>query len=126
MLNRLHTIFSFRRHFWAIAVVQLLVMVMFAVPVCCYELEPDHEKAGISQSAKSNDAEQNKCPCCPNENKADSANCSTCGYCSYHGPLTTVNSTDYIPSTAQLVSREQFSMLPDVYIPIFVPPQNLA
>jgi len=103
-------------------------MLMLAVPVCCYELDPDREKVSVSQIAKANDADHDKCPCCPDENKADSGNntCSTCSYCTYYAPLTPLISANYNPSVAPLISPERFTMLTDVHIPIFVPPQNLA
>lgn len=105
--------------------VQLLVMVMLAVPACCYESGADHEKSGISLTAGANDADHDKCPCCPDENKTASDNCSTCSYCSYYAPLTTAISTNYDTYVAPLISPEQFTKLTDVHIPIFVPPQNL-
>jgi hypothetical protein len=127
-LNRLPNIITKRLYRRTIALVQVIVMVMLAVPVCCYELELDHEKAGIGQSAKANDADHSNCPCCPEEKKTDSNNdnCSTCSYCTYYTPLTTVISINYDPSVAPLIFQEQFTKLTDVHIPIFVPPQNLA
>jgi len=126
--NRLHNIISRRLYRRTIALVQLLFMVMLAVPAFCYELKPDHEKAGVSQTAKEQDANHDKCPCCPDENKADSDNdgCSTCSYCTYYTPLTPVISTNYAPSTARLIFPEQYKKMTDVHIPIFVPPQNLG
>jgi len=108
--------------------VQVIVMVMLAVPACCYELEPDHGKASISQTAKTNDADHDNCPCCPDEDNTDSNNdsCSSCSYCSYYAPLTSQISTHYDPSVAPLIFPEQFTKLSDVHIPIFIPPQNLA
>ena len=106
--------------------VQVVVMVMLAVPVCCYELVPEEEKTAISQTAKAIDDDHDECPCCPDENKADAGSCSTCSYCSYYAPLIPALSTNYDPSVAQLIFREQFTKLLDVHIPIFVPPQNLA
>lgn len=121
-----HNIISGRHYRKAIAMVQLLVMLMLAVPVCCYELAPEHEKTGISQTANANDAGHDKCPCCPDDKTTDIANCATCSYCSYYAPLTPAISTSYNPSAVQLIYPEQFTKLADVHIPIFVPPQNLA
>jgi hypothetical protein len=127
-LGILHNIISRRLYRRTIALVQVIVMVMLAVPACCYELEPDHEKSGISQSANANDADRDKCPCCPDENKADSDSdtCSSCSYCAYYAPLTPLISTNYNPSVAPLIFPEEFTKLSDVHIPIFIPPQNLA
>lgn len=127
-LGILHNNISQRLYRRIIALVQVMVMVMLAVPACCYELEPDHEKSSISQTAKANEADHDKCPCCPDENKADSDNdtCSTCSYCTYYAPLTPLISTNFDPAIAPLIFPEEFTKLPDVHIPIFIPPQNLA
>lgn len=108
--------------------VQIMIMVMLAVPACCYELEPDHEKAGIGQSMKTTNADQDECPCCPDENTTDSNadTCSTCSYCSLYAPLIPVISTNYDPAIVPLIAPNQFTKLTDVHIPIFVPPQNLV
>ena len=125
-LSTVHNLISQRLYRRAIALVQIMVMVMLAVPAYCYEPESDHEKAGVSQTAKVNDADHDTCPCCPDENTTDSDTCSSCSYCNYYAPLTPVISTNYNPSIAPLIAPEQFTKLADVHIPIFVPPQNLA
>ena len=124
--NRLHNIRPLCRR--AIALVQILVMLVLAVPVCCYELESSHEKKSISQSVNGTDADQGNCPCCPDEGKTDSDadSCSTCIYCTYYAPLTSVITANYDPSITPLDTPEQFAKLTDVHLPIFVPPQNLA
>ena len=111
----------------AIALVQLVVMVMLAVPVCCYELGPEQGKSKVGVSAAAFDSNHDDdCPCCPEENKAGDGDCSTCSYCSVYTPLTSVFSLVYAPSVAKLQSREPLTKLLEVHIPIFVPPQNLA
>jgi hypothetical protein len=125
---RLHITISHRLKLKMIALVQVVVMVMLAVPASCYDKEPDHEKVSSSQSGKTIDDVQSNCPCCPDENKSDSDNdsCSTCSYCTYYAPSTPIIITKYDPFTAPLIAPEQFTKLTDVHIPIFVPPQNLA
>jgi hypothetical protein len=125
-LNRLHNIISRRLYRRAIALVQLLVMVMLVVPVCCYELGPEQGKSAISLTAGAIDVDHDECPCCPDENKTDADSCSTCSYCSYYAPLKPELATNHVPPLAQLDFREQFTKLPDVHIPIFVPPENFA
>lgn len=110
----------------AIALVQLLVMVMLAVPVCCYELGPEQGKSAISLTAGPIDVDHDECPCCPDENKTDVDSCQTCSYCSHYAPLTPELFTNHVPPGAQLIFREQFTKLPDVHTPIFVPPENFA
>lgn len=103
-------------------------MLMLAVPVCCYELESDHEKVSVSQTATDNNADHSNCPCCPDENKTDSDDdsCSTCSYCTFYAPLTPVITFNYGPSITPLNTPERFTKLTDVHLPIIVPPQNLA
>ena len=109
-----------------IALIQVIVMLMLAVPACCYELKSDHEKVSVSQAVKTIDAVHDECPCCPIENKSDSGACSTCSYCTYYAPLAPLISTHYDPSVSPLIFPEEFSKPSDVHIPIFIPPQNLA
>ena len=124
--NHPHNIVFRRLYRRAIALVQLLVIVMLAVPVCCYELAPEQGKAAISLAAGAMDVDHDKCPCCPDENKTGADSCSTCSYCSYYAPLTRELFTNHIPPGTQLIFREQFTKLLDVHIPIFVPPENFA
>lgn len=127
-LSLLHNIVSRRLHLRTIALVQLLVMVLLAVPACCYEVETGHEANSIGTTAGANDVDHGECPCCPDENKSGSSSdtCSTCSYCNYYAPLIPVISTNYEPSVTQLIIPEQFTKLTDVHLPIYVPPQNLA
>lgn len=126
-LGILHKIRSRRFYPRAIALVQVMVMLMLAVPACCYEIEPGHEQSSISQSDNKQD-DHDRCPCCPDENKADPENgsCSTCSYCTYYAPLTPLISTRYNPFVAPLLFSEKFTKLSEVHLPIFSPPQNLA
>ena len=119
---------SRRLYLRIIALVQVIVMVILAVPACCYEVEPNHEKVSVSQTAKTVDADHSDCPCCPDENKTDSDtdSCSTCSNCSYYAPLTPVIAFNYDPLITSLKTPEQFTKLTEVHLPIFVPPQNFA
>jgi hypothetical protein len=127
-LSLLHNSISRRLHLRTIALAQLLVMVLLAVPVCCYEVESGHEANSIGITAETNDVDRDKCPCCPEENKADSDtnSCSTCSYCTYYAPLTPVITSSYDPSITPLNTPEQFTKLTNVHPSIFVPPQNLS
>ena len=127
-LSILHNTKSRRLYLRITALIQVIVMVMLAVPACCYEVEPDHEKTSIRQTAKTTDADHSNCPCCPDDNKTDSDTdgCSTCSYCTFYAPLIPVITTNYDPSITPLIALEQFTKLVEVHLPIFVPPQNLA
>lgn len=127
-MSLLHNIISRRLHLRTIALAQLLVMLLLAVPACCYEVEPGHKADSIGITAGTNDVDHDKCPCCPDENKetTDFDTCSTCNYCTFYAPLTPLISTHYDPSVAPLIFPEEFTKLSEVHIPIFIPPQNLA
>ena len=125
-LKRFHNIISRRLYCRAIALIQLLVMVMLAVPVCCYELAREQGQFVISLTAETTAVGHDECPCCQDESKTDVDNCPTCSYCSYNAPLPPELFISPIPSRAQLIFCEQFSKLADVHIPIFVPPENFA
>jgi len=60
-LSILHNIIYRRLYRRTIALVQVVVMVMLAVPACCYELDNDHENASVSQTMKANNADHDKC-----------------------------------------------------------------
>lgn len=118
------------RHLYrrTIALVLLLVMVVLAVPACCYELALEQEGSCLSQGPEAVDTEHDSCPCCPDRDNTgtDTDNCSTCSYCSFYVPLTATPSSNYSPSVTQLTGREPFTKMPEVHISIFVPPQNRA
>jgi len=112
----------------AIALFQVLVLLALAVPACCYEPQSGHESAGISRGAETPNDSQDACPCCPDEGQpeSDTDTCSTCSYCTFHVPMTAQVSASYAPSTSPLIVLERLTRLPEVHIPILVPPQNLV
>lgn len=126
MLSKsLHKFNSGCLHRRLVALIQVVVMLMLALPIYCYgELSSPEKTTKVSTSEA---ADVDKCPCCPDEDRSDSDNCSACSYCSPYGPIfQQPPSTFYAPSVAQLTPCEQPTRLPDVHIPIFVPPQNFA
>lgn len=112
-----------------IASVQLIVMVMIAVPAFCYELTPDKGKQDICISAYAPDTHSDdnadQCPCCPDD-PSGTDNCAACSGCAFYTPLVSVPFVTYAPAVVQLEAPEHFTKLYEVLIPIFVPPQNLA
>lgn len=114
----------------AVALVQLVAMVMLAVPAFGYDFAQDRVKEEICQSAHANDSGQESgqdhCPCCPGDDQSEGDACSTCSNCAFFTPLVSAPSVAYAPCVAQLELFENFTKLREVHIPIFVPPQNLA
>jgi len=115
-----------RQHLRLIALVQLFVLVMLALSAFAHEPSSERGTSSVSLTAEADEAGGDECPCCPDENKSGDESCSTCSYCSCYAPLTLALSIDYYPAVAELIPREPFTKLPEVHIPIVVPPQNLA
>ena len=113
----------------AIALLQLLVMLMLAVPVWFDEVSAGTDGAVVVMAAGEHNADD-ACPCCPDECPDDTTGadtCSTCSYCSLHVPLNQpVPSPRYAPAVDLLRPFEQFTRLPEVHLEIFIPPQISA
>jgi hypothetical protein len=115
----------------SIALLQLLVMLVLAVPASSYDLGRDLGSSGVSVSAELADAGHVDCPCCPgdddsSEGKSDFDDCSTCSYCYFYTPLSSELIIRYAPSVARLTTPEEYFKPLEVHIPIDVPPQELA
>jgi hypothetical protein len=107
----------------AAALVQLLVLMMLAVPASCFDMKAGHEASGGSRTAGAADAGHDQRPCCSDENEPGSDGCSTCNYCSYNAPLMPETVAGHAPAAGRLAHLETPANIPDVHIPIFVPPQ---
>lgn len=106
--------------------IQLMIMVVLALPAYSYESGPEHDKQTICGHLETGDAGHDTCPCCPEDEEGGSDNCSACSHCSYYAPLFSLPSYRYLPSVGTLTVLESSRKLADVDIPIFVPPQNLV
>jgi hypothetical protein len=73
-----------------------------------------------------NTADQLPCSDCPCSGANHSECDSTCSCCSAMAPLPQLFSWNYAPTVEQLTATEPYWTLPQVYLPIFVPPQNLS
>ncbi len=63
------------------------------------------------------------CPCSDGEHGAGGCDAS-CSCCSCFAPLPQGVTIDFIPVVTSMIPFERFQTLPQVYLPIFVPPQN--
>lgn len=129
--SRTHKTFRHSTFCRTIALVQLLVLLLLAVPAQSYQVALEQGASHACFSAGSSTADHDECPCCPGKNsssedKNDPDSCSTCSYCSFFTPLTSATRVVYAPSVTALVSHEPLARLLDVHIPIFHPPQNHA
>jgi len=68
-----------------------------------------------------------QCPCCPLEHEENPDVCDSCINCLCHASLTIPHfRLTYNPVILDLKGSHPFRHLPDVYLPKFIPPQNLA
>lgn len=104
--------------------IQLMVMVLLAMPAYSYEPAQEHDKQHVGSHVETGQSDHDSCPCCPDDGGSD--NCSACSHCSSFAPLSSLPFYRYVPSVGTLTVPESFHRLPDVAIPIFVPPQNQA
>lgn len=125
-LIRLHNAMSRPFYRRTTLLVQFLVIVFLAMPAFGYEVKTGHQEPGVSITASAADFDHGQRPCCPDENRPDSDDCSTCSYCPYNAPLVSEIASGYAPAAGRLVHHGQPATVPDVHIPIFVPPQILA
>jgi len=67
------------------------------------------------------------CPCSDRHDaEGCDSSCSCCSCCSYHAPLPAPLAWSAAPPERSCRLRDPFQFLPEVYLPIFVPPQNRA
>ena len=94
------------------------------------------ESAHASQGQSASATEQNSgheisvsanSPCCPLEQHSDSDICDTCINCICHVSLAIQRfQFCYTPVIVDLKTSDPFRLMPEVYLPKFIPPQNLA
>ena len=113
-----------------VAALTLTVLMTLWVSVDCHAVGPKdaglHATTGKSLSAPGHP----DTPCCPvddHNHDADIDHCSSCLHCACNALLATQGVLlSYAPSVSSLDPIEQFNHLPEVYLQIFIPPQNLA
>jgi hypothetical protein len=66
------------------------------------------------------------CPC--NQNPDDEGLCGPCRYCACHAPLIAQPVHLACPTSQECIITflEPFEVLPEVYLSIFIPPQNIV
>ncbi len=108
----------------SIALILLLVMVSIALGgVACFGAD-SHAPNGVKASAVDSHGDA---PCCPDSGHSDGDHCQSCLSCPCHAPLAgDMLQFNHSPSFRLLSFFEHHTAPPDVYLPKFVPPQNLA
>lgn len=112
-------------HNQIIACVLIVIYLSLPVTLCAQSVVSDVE--GASAPAISSTANTSPLDTCPCSDGHDADCCDTTGCsCACHAPLGQKVLLAYAPVVVVLNFREPFWLLPQVYLAIFVPPQNLA
>ena len=124
-----HTLISLlRSRRRLIGLIPLLILLALSVSMECHAVGPrDAGVHGTSREPLS--AGQTDAPCCPMDghDHGDMDHCDSCLHCACHAPLMQfVTLLSYAPSLSLLNPGERSNQLPEVYLPIFSPPQNRA
>jgi hypothetical protein len=69
-------------------------------------------------------AADDHCPACPDASHSGADHCASSCFCSCHLSMTsTPVHIQHIPVVAEIIAFEAFTVLPEVYIAMFIPPQ---
>lgn len=123
---------SYSFHYRFVAFVMLLVMLMLATTGFCQESgEKENFSAKSVKSVNSNITTLMSAKtdhAFPDQNSDDGNRCDACRYCACHAPLISqsVHVTSPTSQRRVITSLEPFKVLPEVYLSIFIPPQNIV
>jgi hypothetical protein len=111
-----------------VATMTLMVIMTLFVSVNCHAVGP--RDAGLHATSNVlNALDHLDTPCCPvdDHDHADIDHCASCLHCACNAPLAAPGAVlSYAPSVSLLNPIDRFNHMPEVYLPIFIPPQNLA
>ncbi len=113
-----------------IAVVLLVAVAVMAGNGLCFARDTGHAletSCGTADEAAARANCGGDAPCCPDEDESSSDHCGSCLSCPCHAPLNSQGALlSYSPLVISLSFPEHLNAPPDVYRPIFVPPQLTA
>lgn len=107
----------------------LIVMIVMATSFClCTETHAAKRSVhGQGACDALAGATADHCPSCPDSDHTGADHCDSSCYCSCHLPVTVQPVLiRFSPVVTSLIVSEPFNTLPEVYLPKFIPPQNLA
>ena len=105
----------------------LIVTILAASGLCSCLDSHAAEQSSAASVAAGCDAPADHCPACPDGDHSSPDHCPSSCYCSCHVPLTVqAVRIQHSPVITDLVFFESFTAIPEVYLPKFIPPQNLA
>ena len=112
-----------------VALLTLVVLMTLFVSVNCHAVGTRAAGLHATTSVPLPAAEHADTPCCPidNHDHSDVDHCASCLHCACNASLLSMAVLPtYAPALSSLVTYEQFHALSDVFLPKFIPPQNLA
>jgi len=119
---------DFNRKFLALTLIAV-ILTFSTIDLCreTHTAELSREAACSTQNTVADSTPTNQCPSSPaDEHSRDDHDNSGC-YCGCHLPLTSsAISASYLPCISILTALEPFKAIPEIYIDLFIPPQNLA
>jgi hypothetical protein len=112
-----------------LAALTLMVIVTLCASVECHAVGPKDAGLHATTSVVLPATEHTDAPCCPidDHGHTDVDHCTSCLHCACNAPLAALETfLSYAPSFSLLNPIDRFHLLPEVYLPKFIPPQNLA
>lgn len=99
----------------------ILISIILITPVACFA-HPCGTLAWLSDASSVTAVEElDQCP-----QHLDVDDCDSTCCCAGYSPARSMQSSDYAPSITRYLVFEQLYMLPQVVIPIDIPPQNFV
>jgi len=124
IIMRKRNLIHLKLHSWLLLSIILTGMLIGVYESAAME---SHASSASAQAACCEISASHHCPCSPLEQHNDYDGCDTCDDCGCHAPLTTSPfRLSYNPIISDQTSIDPFKHLPEVYLPKFIPPQNLV
>jgi hypothetical protein len=105
----------------------LIVMVLAASGLCtCLDSHATEQAPGSASAVHCTD-DADHCPACPAGDHSSADHDAASCFCACHLPLLTQGiNIRHNPVVSTLVSVEKITAIPEVWLDLFIPPQNLA
>jgi len=106
----------------------VIILAVSALSLCRETHATEQSRVAYQQAAcEAFGGSADHCPACPDGGHPDEDQCASSCYCSCHLPVTEQSlMIGYSSIVADLLHFERFTALPEVYLPKFIPPQNLT
>lgn len=105
----------------------ILIGTVHGVHECAHAMQGCMVAADDAAVPSAASASSHPSPCTPPPDHQDYDGCDTCVNCACHAPLAVQHGMPcYDPPIFTVRFAEPFTYLPDVFLPKFIPPQNLA